>query len=354
MMKMASLFQSVRLGRGALVLTLALGVVPAASVALAQELLPELAAPAAQHKAADEALDKQKLEAIALAAKSYLSALDSVEKTATAKGEIDLVAAVVKEREAVASGALEPDLPAALPKAKLQMSRKTLLAAIKRINADFAKRRITADADYLRVLASLQTKAASNPELAKQLAAEKAALLSKGGAASENGATAANKARGKNVVVNGDFEKSVDGKPEGWKKIECVKVENEANNTFIRFARQVLEKDGKASFFEIIQQIDIPKGASSVSITAKCRIKDSVIQFDENNRPVIPGVVVGFRNQEGKAFLFIQAKANGKNGPWKTVHAEGAVPNGVTAYVSIENGRSPGQIDFDDIEVTFK
>lgn len=146
-MKMASLFHSVRSAGGALVSSLALGFAPAVPGAFAQELLPELAAPAAQHKAADEALEKQKLEAIAVAAKSYVSTLDSIEKTATAKGEIDLVAAVVKEREAAASGTLEPNLPAALPKARLQMSRKSLLASLERINADFAKRKKRADAD---------------------------------------------------------------------------------------------------------------------------------------------------------------------------------------------------------------
>ena len=142
------------------VLILAFGLSPTAPVAYAQELLPELAEPAAKHKAADEALDKQKQEAVAVAAKSYVSALDGIEKAATAKNDLDQVAAAVKEREAAVSGTLESDLPAALPKAKLQNTRKALLASLERINADFAKRKKQADADYLRFLATLQPKAA--------------------------------------------------------------------------------------------------------------------------------------------------------------------------------------------------
>ena len=193
---------------------LALGLSPIVPVLYAQDLLPELAGPAAKHKAANEALDKQKQEAVAGATKPYLSALDGVEKSATAKGELEVVAAVVKEREAAIAGTLDTDLPTALPKAKLQSSRKALLAKIEQLNTDSAKRKKLADADYLRFLATLQTKAASNPELAKQLASEKAALLA-GGTDNGSGGTTAKVARGKNIIVNGDFEKVGDGKADG-------------------------------------------------------------------------------------------------------------------------------------------
>ena len=330
-------------------------VVALAGMLNAQELLPELAAPAAKHKAADEALNKQKLEAIALAAKSYVSALDSVEKAATAKGELDQVAAVVKEREDAASGTLEPSLPAALPKTKLQMSRKSLLASVERITADFAKRKKMADADYLRVLAALQTKAASNPELAKQLAAEKAALLDNGSAGAESGGATkvARISRGKNVIENGDFEKIVDGKPEGWKEGECVTVETENKNTYIRFDLKAVNNDGTTELHKLSQEIDIPKGAKTVMVSAKLRTKDCISLSKLN--PRTPTVAVCFLNQEGKPFFYIYACWNNKNNPWKTFQSSGAIPKDtIKAYVSVSNGRCPGQIDFDDIEVTFK
>ncbi len=347
MMKMASLFQAGRWGRGFLVWVLASGLAPVVPVAFAQELLPELAAPAAQHKAADEALDKQKLEAIAAAAKSYVSTLDSIEKSATAKGEIDLVAAVVKEREAVATGALEPDLPAALPKARLQMARKTLLTSVERINADFAMRRKKADADYLRVLATLQTKAAANPELAKQIAAEKAALLD-GGAGSVG--IAAKVSRGKNVVVNGDFEKIVDGKPDGWEKQGLFSVVTERDNTFLRLDARSGGSDGKGKGGYLRQDIERPQKASGAIISARMR----ATEFDLSKKLAAVATVV-CKNHKGEIISWIHAVYKDKRGQWTTIQGEGNLPketSGVTIECMVKAGA--GQIDFDDIEVTFK
>lgn len=350
MMKIVSLLQGGDWGKRIFVLTFALCIVPAVPVSLAQELLPELAAPAAQHKAADEMLDKQKLDAIALAAKSYVSALDSVEKAATAKGELDLVAAVVKEREAVASGTLEPSLPAALPKARLQMSRKTLLASVERINADFAKRKKTADADYLRALAALQTKAASNPELAKQIAAEKAALLG-GVSALGAGAKESKATRGKNVVENGDFSQSVEGKPAGWKYAENARVEKEGENSFIRFVDKKIIADGTVPSTSICQEVTMPKGAQMVTVSAKIRTTDLV----SLPKVYTAGAAVEFSDQDGKACRFIVVHWSGKNGAWKEYQVERPVLKEASkVIVRVSSGQCPGQIDFDDIVVTFK
>jgi len=330
--------------------TFALGIVPAVPVSLAQDLLPELAAPAAQHKTAVEALDKQKLVAIALAAKSYVSALDSVEKAATAKGEIELVAAVVKEREAVASGTLEPDLPEALPKTKLRMSRKTLLASVERINADYAKRKKAADADYLRAIAALQPKVAANPELAKQITAEKAALLG-GGSASGNNASALKASRGKNVVVNGDFSLIADGKPDGWKYAENVRVETEGGNNFLRFVEQIVNADGTVHGVFISQEVTMPKGAQTVTVSIKIRTKHLI----SLPKASIAGAQVEFSDQNGKASRFITVCCSGKNGVWKEYQVGRAVLKDASmVLVRVSSGQCPGQIDFDDIEVTFK
>ena len=313
----------------------------------AQELLPELAAPAAKHKAALEALDKQKAEAVALAAKSYVSALDSVEKSATAAGQIDRVAAVVKEREAALAGMLEPTLPAALPKAKLLMARKSLLAASERVGKDFVARKKLADADYLKALAALQPKAAANPELAKQVATEKAALLG-GGGSGVGGRQTSKKANPKNVVFNGDFEKLVDGKPEGmW--VTAGKAVTEENNTFVRMDEEAVNNGGRVdAHYVILQEIEFPKDAKIVTISARIRTKARV----GSNRP---SAMVIFRNIDAVQISNIVTDFQEGNGAWKTCQGKGAVPKeAVKAFVLIVNGRFPTQYDFDDIEVTFK
>jgi hypothetical protein len=350
---MAPLAKPCRWGWGTLVLITTLGIAPAVSVSLAQDLLPELAAPAAKRTAASEALDKQKQDATDLAAKSYMSALDAVEKSATIAGQLDVVAAVVKERESVASGSLEPELHKALPKAKLQSLRKSLLASIERINADFARRKQQANADYLRFIATLQAKAVSNPELAKQLASEKAALLSSGNAATQNGATTLKASRGKNAVVNGDFEKIVDGKPEGWNNANCVTVETENKNTFVRF-KQSLNNDGSAINSSIKQDLELPKGAKSATVSAKLKTTNCVIPPTKKQH-IKPTISLCFKNKNEKSFFWIVRSWAGKNGSWKTIQAEGLVPkDAIKVGVAAESGECPGQIDFDDIEVTFK
>lgn len=340
-MKKQSLFQR-------LFIILALGLSPVIVQVNAQELLPELAEPAAKHKAADEALDKQKQEAVSGVTKPYLAALDGIEKTATAKGELEVVAAVVKEREAAVAGTLDPDLPAALPKMKLQGTRKALLAKLEQINIDFAKRKKQSDADYLRFLATLQTKAASNPELAKQLAAEKAALLAD---STENGSggTTAKAPRGKNIVVNGDFEKVSDGKPEGWANGNQVTVETENKNTFIRLKNTPLNNEGAVRSQYIWQAIEFPANAKTVTVSARCRAT-----IDQGSKGK-PAAFVVFHDKNGKEILFVYGSLSENKGSWKTIEQIGLIPkDAVRAGIALTNDKCSGQIDFDDVEVTFK
>ena len=334
-----------------LTLCFALTNVPAAP---AQDLPPELTAPAAKHKADTEALEKQRQEDVAHAAKSYISALDSIEKSATAKGEIALVAAAVKEREAAAAGTLEPDLPAVLPKARLMMTRRSLLKTVERFNEDFAKRKQQADAAYLRVLAALQAKAAPDSEIAKQLAAEKSALLEGGAAAAAGTAAQAEKASlGKNVVVNGNFEKIVDGMPEGWKKPDWINIDfmtmnTERNNTFVRFDIAPLADVKTAGYFSFSQRLNMPKGARSVSVSARIRV-------DKDCEAGICVQVYFLDKNKKNTLYYVNAVVNNKKGVWATVQAEGYIPKEAeTAVLALTNNRHPGQIDFDDVEVTFK
>ena len=316
-----------------------------ATVMNAQELLPELAGPAANYKEVGESLGKQKAEAVSKAAQSYVSALDGIEKSATAKGDVDLIAAIVKEREAAVAGMLEEDIPSALPKARLYGTRRALQTKIAQIGNDISKRRRQEDANYLRALATLQTKAAPGSDLAKQLAAEKKAVLAGG-----NG-DAKKVSRGKNVVVNGDFEKLVNDWPEGWDNASRVKVVRENGNAFIRFEASEIKADGSTQVAGIRQMIDVPKGAQTVSVTARLRTAGCVSHAKVS--PIIPMAQIYFIVGE-KEFHGVSAPWK-ENGDWKEIRKDGAVPKDVTkAYVQLVNGKCPGKIDFDDVEVTFK
>lgn len=352
-MKNPSMFQGGC--RGLIIIILALGLSPIVPVSFAQELLPELAGPAAKHKAADEALDKQKQEAVACATKPFLSALDSLEKTATAKGELKLVAAITKEREAALAGTLGPELPAALPKMNLLGTRKALMTKLEQLNADFARRRKQTDAEYLRFLATLQTKAASNPELAKQLGAEKASLLESGCSASPEGGKSTKKANSKNVVVNGDFEKLTEGKPEGWQNSQTVTVETEKGNKFVRFDVKTAYRDGTADSLSINQTIEspIPVKAERIIMTVRIRTQNVTVIPAKANWPVLYARICDDNNKEIKLF---QAQGRTvKNGTWKEFSTEQAIPIGsLKLHIRISTGGCPGQFDFDDIVVTFK
>ncbi|HRT29999.1 MAG TPA: hypothetical protein P5527_09410 [Kiritimatiellia bacterium] len=311
----------------------------------AQELLPELAGPAAKYKEVVESLEKQKSEVISKAAQSYVSALDGIEKSATAKGDVDLIAAIVKEREAAVAGMLEEDIPSALPKARLYGTRRALQKKIAQIGNDISKRRKQVDANYLRTLATLQTKAAPDSDLAKQLAAEKKAVLAGGNR------DAKKVSRGKNVVVNGDFEKLANDWPEGWDKVSRVMVVKENGSTFIRFEATEIFEDGSSQVALIRQMIDVPKGAQTVSVTAQLRTAGCVSHA--KIPPIIPMAQVYFIVGE-KEFHGASARWR-KNDDWKEIRGDGAVlKNATKAYVQLVNGKCPGKIDFDDVEVTFK
>jgi len=95
------------------------------------------------------------------------------DKSAANIGQLSVVPAVAREREAVNAGQMQSTAPAGLPMA-VQSARKTYQAEVARITSADAVMQQRMAADYLRVLSSLQPRAATNIELARQLAAEKA------------------------------------------------------------------------------------------------------------------------------------------------------------------------------------
>ncbi len=321
----------------------------------AQEMLSELAALSMRHKAVVEAHGNLRQENISKAAQSYVNALAGVEKSATAKGDLDLVAAVLKECQAALAGTLAPEIPTPLSKVRVGLIRKRLISDIQRINVEFEKRRKKIDVTYLRELTALQAKSDSNPELAKQIAVEKLALLQTGANGVESGSSS-KVSRGKNVVVNGDFEKITDGWPDTWKKINNVSVETEHKNQFVRFEDKNVLRDGSTGFSAMEHEAcNIPEGAEIVVIEVRLRTNGCV--SPQSKSPNKPRVGISWINPNGQKITSgsIFVEWGGKNGTWKKIVREGAIPQDAEKFiVFLFNGNCPGQIDFDDVEVSFK
>lgn len=108
-------------------------------VTLAQELPSDLQPVAAKYKADTTALEMQRDAASTRARQIYIAALDGAEKAATAAGQIAVVAAVTKDREALSRGLMPTDFPLDLPKS-LQGPRKVYFDSFARVTAEFAPR----------------------------------------------------------------------------------------------------------------------------------------------------------------------------------------------------------------------
>ncbi len=149
----------------------------------AEDLAPELAPLAAKYKADITALTDEQTAAVTKAKQQYVTALDEAAKTAAGSNNRKALEAIAHEKEALnfPEAAVEPypDLPLSL-----QTMRKSYLAATERAAAAFAPRIQMLNDEYLRALKFLEVKAVTNPELAKQIAIEKANLTSHAPAAS--------------------------------------------------------------------------------------------------------------------------------------------------------------------------
>ena len=158
-----------------LLLILALGVSALAQTPApppATPLAPELAPVAAKHKADLAAVEKQRVAALAPYLPAYFTRLDAEEKSALSRADIEAVAAIRKERDAVKAGGFGDLIAAPFPEklpAILKSSRDSLFENFKRIAAATVKLRQKADADYLIALTTLQGRAAGNAKLTRQI-----------------------------------------------------------------------------------------------------------------------------------------------------------------------------------------
>lgn len=147
------------------------------------------------------------------------------------------------------------------------------------------------------------------------------------------------------MVVNGDFEKvDVLGKPEGWFFHGPVSVEKEERNTFVRI------KGGTVAGGYYRQEMERPNNVTHGTIRVKLRTH-GCIGFDRSR----VNANISCKNEEGKVIFWIMAISGRKDGVWTTIHGEGAIPKEATWFCFELNYKgSKGQVDFDDVEVTFK
>ncbi len=307
-----------------------------------QTLAPELAPLATKYKADVAALEAQRSAAIAKAQSSYATALGAAERSATTAGNVAAVAAITTERTAISSGLMAPGFPAGLPK-ELQTPRKAYLDALARIKTAEAPRRQALDAGYLRALTNLSAAASKNPELSKQVEAEKQKLL-----ASAPGGGSGSKPSAKSAVINGTFDLvDAEGRPSGWRIAEGFKVVRDGTNS-------VLHAGAKApGYVAVTQDILLPPRARNVTLSGRVRGKLTSRAPDQGHFGAnIAAVYLNKQDESTSNWLMLDG---GTDADWKTLSTTQKIPDDMkTLQVVLVLKYVSGEFDFDDIEVEFR
>lgn len=157
-------------------------ILPDASAA-EQALPPELAPLAAKFEADNAVITAARETALAKVREGYLADLATAERSATGGGRVKEVAAIFQVREAVAGGAPDPRAPADFPKS-LERRHSTYLAALATVEREYAPRYQKTAADLLRVLGTMETRAAAGSPL-RTASAELKSRVALGPAAKE-------------------------------------------------------------------------------------------------------------------------------------------------------------------------
>jgi hypothetical protein len=313
---------------------------------------PELAPITARYQTDVAALDAQQQDALTRAQQPYLAALTQAEKTATTTGDLNAVAAIAREVQAVRDNLMPAVFPTGLPKS-LQTPRKSYLDAVAKARAaDLAKRK-TVDAAYLRGLASLQPKAARNPELAQQIEAEKAKLLSGTIPAGSGSPATPARTSGRNAMVNGSFDDAdAEGKPAAWKvparKEGTATVVREGSNSVVR-----VTLSGEVKPYYIEQEIPIPPRAKSVTISAKVRGKwEDRDTKDGNWGATTSATFLGADERKFGGWIIL---VGGREPGWKNLTKSKDIPEGAKGlHVHFGCQFVTGTFDFDEIVAEFR
>jgi hypothetical protein len=122
----------------------------------------------------------------------------------------------------------------------------------------------------------------------------------------------------------------------------------------VRINAEVANKDGTAFLYMIClsHNISVPKKARPITASINIRTKDCSVRAKKN--PKHPHLSVCFESK-GKNAGYRCTRWNKKNGPWQMFKLQEDIPvNAEDIRVAIMNGYCTGQMDFDDIEISFK
>ena len=143
---------------------------------LAQSPPPEIAALVAKYETDVRTVDSARSAAAATLQAKYLADLTNAETTASANGKVGEAAAIVKTRAAVAAGHPEAASRTGLP-APLQKRHADYLASLAASEHEFSPRYSRLSSEYLRSLATVESRLPATSPLRSQIAEIKAKLL---------------------------------------------------------------------------------------------------------------------------------------------------------------------------------
>jgi hypothetical protein len=287
-------------------------------------------------------LETVRTTAISTSRARYVAALDAAEKRATQAARLDVVRALLAEKEAANQDvAMPPAPPPALP-ADLSPIRSAYIRECDRIAKASGPRAQALAAGYLRALTALEAKgkAAGDADLLAKINDEKTRAASYGVAT--NPASAA-RPTGKSVLVNGDFSKiEGDSSPVGWEGSKG-KVVTERNETFLRLA------DGSCR-----QKIPVPAGAKNVRVSGRMRSADFLAETNGKFQSMDIAVLAVGGSKSGGFIMNLMVRGGSRT--WTKVNETKPIPPDTKELeVSLTrwDARS-ATIDYDDVELIFR
>ncbi len=323
----------------------ALLLLPGAASLRAQAPHPKLAPFKTKYDADSKVVRTTREQAVAKVLENYTAALANAEKTAASSRDLKAVAAVGRERQAVADAKMAPVFPADLP-ASLQNARREYLAGLAKAVGDFAPRLQKLDQEYIAQLTRID--AGTDIALAAELAAEKQRVLEAAG--EQTAVTSESLISKRSVVVNGDFSIGEPGTvPKGWDPVYRnggVKLVTDGANAIVR-----LERIGSAENAGIKQDIIVPAGARSASFRAKMRGKPKNLK--EQPRAAAQ---ITLRILDAKGEMLAPSVLNSKHSvQWQSEQRTIELPIGAKSIeVVVRSVFAEGTFDFDDVSLEFK
>lgn len=332
-----------------------------------------LSARSAKYEADIVAINKGRDDAVTAARAPYFAALTAAEQKATSAGKLDMVKAILEEKEALNAGAvLAPAPNAALPK-ELGAARNGYLREAARLGTSTAPRLVALQSAYLRDLGILEQRAtaAKNTALVTQIGQEKLKLIGRAAPAVGAKGGIVSSTQGQNAAVNGDFSQGTKaGVPRGWKTginektAGKLAILNDGGNQYCQVnvgQDAVFPSDGL--LFVLGQELDVNATSTEVSVSVRLRcseIKAKTVGSVKSASPNI-GIKVICESKSKETNIvstdhlgpFVQISKNTPD--WETYKFDVPLKAGTTKItVWLRYAHLVGICDVDDVEVKFR